>query len=196
MEKLKTDQEFGYGVSLNAGRPVHEGHTLFHFDTSMTEVEAIKELIGEFMDVSSPESIANFNRYKIDFGLSILDNMIIVLTEKMVKTNEYLGETQAELDDISHRIIKPSLSGRVMTADEKMSLIEMQESLLILRRDLKDTLAAQKVLIENLEKSRNFIFTMNQRMYKPKSKRFEKDPDFFIGKAVDNVTKVNIENKS
>lgn len=191
--KLKTDEEYGYTVSLNQDRPLPEGHDIFNFGTTKNEVAALSKIFNKYMNTTTLESTCKIPEYKIDFSLNFLDTMIIIVGKKMEQTIQYLEDIETQLNDISHRIIKPSLSGRVMTKEDKLKIYDMQEELLMRRRNIKDALSMQKVFIENMEKTRNFNLAMNQRMYSPKSERFQNDPGFYIDKKINKETRVNTE---
>lgn len=192
-DKLKKDEEYGYTVSLNEGRPLPEGHDIFNFGATKNEVAALSKIFNKYMNTTTLESTCKIPEYKIDFSLNFLDAMILIVTKKMEQTMQYLDDIETQLNDISHRIIKPSLSGRVMSKDDKLKIYDMQEELLMRRRNIKDALSMQKVFIENMERTRNFNLAMNQRMYSPKSERFQGDPGFYIDKKINKETRVNTE---
>lgn len=184
MDRLKTDDEYGYVVDLKYDRELPAGHTI-NIKNISTEIDALKKMFDRYMDTSTIEKACDIASHKIDFSVSFLDPMIIIMNSKMIETMKYLDDVEVQLQDISHRIIKPSLSGKVMSKEEKLKIYDMQEELLLRRRNLKDALSMQKVFIDNMEKTRNFNLSMNQRKYRPKSERFQPDPDFYIGKAAD-----------
>jgi hypothetical protein len=184
MGQLKTDETYGYAVDLKYGRELPYGHKL---DTRgiRTDVDALRKILDLYLDTSTMESTMDITNHKIDFSVTFLDAILLIVSEKLTKAFEYLADVDAQLQDISHRIIKPSLSGQAMGKEDKIAIYDMQEDLLIRRRNLKDAISILKVMQENIEKTRNFNLSMNNRMYRPKSERFQPDPDFYIGKAAD-----------
>lgn len=195
MDIFKPDKDFGVNISLTEDRSLPKGHKIFNLQYTDTEVDAIKKILDKYVNTSTLESACELNNHKIDFSITFLDSMIIIMTKKFEETEKYLKDVESELNDINHRIIKPTLSGNPLTKEEKIKIFDMQEELLVYRRNLKDSISIQKVFIENLEKTRNFILSMNQRMYTPKSERFQNDSEFYIKCNKNRDTRVNTTKK-
>lgn len=195
MDIFKPDKDFGVNISLTEDRSLPKGHKIFNLQYTDTEVDAIKKILDKYINTSTLDSACELNNHKIDFSITFLDSMIIIMTKKFEETEKYLKDVESELNDISHRIIKPTLSGNPLTKEEKIKIFDMQEELLVYRRNLKDSISIQKVFIENLEKTRNFILSMNQRMYTPKSERFQNDSEFYIKCSKNKDTRVNTTKK-
>lgn len=179
---FKTDAEYNYQVDLLPDRDIPVGHTGFDFNPNDTEVDALIKILDAYIDTSSPEKIFEFQHHKLDFSITVLDSMILILSGKKTMVQVYYDEVERQLEAINHRIIKPHIEGRVITTEEKLDIYNQNEALLVRRRNLKDTIAVLKVNIENLEKSRNFILGMNQRKYTPKTNRFKNDDRYQLGK--------------
>ena len=189
MVKFKTDDEYKFNISLPENRKLPKGNN-FDFHNNATDVEVLKEILDGYFDTSSLESTSQFPSYKMDFSINVIDAMIIITKEKLENTIKYFNNIESQLNDINHRIIKSGLYGNKMSKEEKLEIFDMQEELLMYRRKIKDTMSVEKVMVENFENIRNFILSMNQRKYKPKSNRFQNDDNFFIDKAA-NIYKDN-----
>lgn len=189
MVKFKTDDEYKFNISLPENRKLPKGNN-FDFHNNTTDVEVLKEILDGYFDTSSLESTSQFPSYKMDFSINVIDAMIIITKEKLENTIKYFNNIESQLNDINHRIIKSGLYGNKMSKEEKLEIFDMQEELLMYRRKIKDTMSVEKVMVENFENIRNFILSMNQRKYKPKSNRFQNDDNFFIDKAA-NIYKDN-----
>lgn len=189
MVKFKTDDEYRFNISLPENRKLPKGNN-FDFHNNTTDVEVLKEILDGYFDTSSLESTSQFPSYKMDFSINVIDAMIIITKEKLENTIKYFNNIESQLNDINHRIIKSGLYGNKMSKEEKLEIFDMQEELLMYRRKIKDTMSVEKVMVENFENIRNFILSMNQRKYKPKSNRFQNDDNFFIDKAA-NIYKDN-----
>ena len=183
MGMFKSDADYNYQVDLLPDRDMPPGHTGFGFTAGDTEVEALGKILDAYMDTSSPESIFEFQHHKLEFSITFLDSMILILSDKRAIVEAYYDEVEKQLEAVNHRILKPYVDGRVLTNEEKLDIYNQNETLLVQRRNLKDTIAVLKVNIENLEKSRNFIFGMNQRKYTPKTDKFKNDDRYQLGKV-------------
>lgn len=191
---FKTDKEYGFVVDLKDERGLPEGHSLC-FDDCCSDVRALQKILDMYIDVSSRESIESANDHKMDFALNFIDSMIVIMRNKNVVALNSLNEVEAELNDVNHRIVKPTLSGRTLSKEEKLEIYDLQEELLIQRRRIKDIFTIQKVFIENMEKTRNFILSMNQRFYSPKSDRFKEDKNFYMDKIAPTKNNTRLQIK-
>jgi hypothetical protein len=178
MDTFKTDKEYGYVVNLEDGRPFQEGYDV-GLSADDTDVTALQKIFDAYLDTSSPEKTVSFIEHKLDFCIKVIDTMTLILKGKIQTVSDQLNEVQHELDDISHRMSKAYLVGKTFTTKEKLEMFDLQQELVIQRRNLKDTLVAMRVVNENFEKSRNFIFGMNRRQYSPKSARFREDEEYY-----------------
>ena len=190
MGRFKSDAEYNYQVELLPDRSMPDGHTGFGFTSHDTEVEVLNKILDAYIDTSSPEEIFKFQNHKLEFSVTFLDSIILILTDKRTIVQSYYDEVEKQLEAVNHRILKPYVDGRVLTKDDKLEIYDEQEKLLVQRRNLKDTIAVLKVNIDNLEKSRNFILGMNQRKYTPKTDKFKNDDRYQLGK-VSKQTHVN-----
>lgn len=191
---FKTDKEYGFVVDLKDERGLPEGHNLC-FDNCCTDVEAMKMILDMYIDPSSRESIESTNEHKMDFALNFIDSMIVIMREKNVVVLDALNEVETEINDVNHRIVKPTLSGRTLSKEEKLEIYDLQEGLLLQRRKIKDVFTIQKVFIENMEKTRNFILSMNHRFYSPKSDRFKEDKNFYMDKIAPTKNNTRVQTK-
>lgn len=176
---FKSDKEYGYQISLSDDRPFPPGHEL-GFTNDDTEVTVIQKILDAFIDTTNADSISEFANYKLEFSLSVLDPFCIVLTKKIADISKELEELGTQEADIHHLMTRPYLAGTTITSTEKVAIYDKHEAILIKRRNVKDTLSALQVLLENLQKSRNFILGMNRRAYSAKSNEFKTDPVFPI----------------
>lgn len=174
---FKTDDAYGYHISLEEDRSLQAGHDV-GLTSEDTDVTALKKIFDSYIDTSSPDKTAEFIDHKLDFSVTVLDSMYLVLRDKVKEANEQFEEVERELGDISHRMSKTYLSGKTFTSEEKVDMFDKQQELLVRRRNLKDSLTVMRVLMENFEKSRNFILGMNRRQYSAKSNRFKEDPEY------------------
>ena len=179
---FKSDADYNYQVELLPDREMPSGHTGFNFNDTDTEVTALNKILDAYIDTSSIESVGNFQHHKMEFSITFLDSMILILSRKKATVQSYYDEVEKQLEAINHRILKPYVDGRVLTDQEKLDIYSQYETLLIQRRNLKDTIAILKVNVENFEKSRNFILGMNQRKYTPKTDKFKNDDRYQLGK--------------
>lgn len=191
---FKTDKDYGFAVDLKDDRPLPDGHNLY-FGNCCNDVEALQKILDMYVDVSTRETIESVNDHKMDFALNFIDAMVITMKEKNNIVLESLNEVEAELNDVNHRIVKPNLSGRTLTKEEKLEIYDLQEGLLLQRRRIKDVFTIQKVFIENMEKTRNFILSMNQRFYSPKSDRFKEDKNFYMDKIAPTKNNTRVQTK-
>lgn len=182
MIKFKSDADYNYQVELTPDRDMPVGHKGFNFDIQDTEVNVLKKVLDAYIDTSDMSTIMEFTNHKLDFSIIFIDAMILILSDKRAIIQAYFDEVDKQLEAINHRMIKPYVDGRVLAKEEKLEIYDMQEELLVERRNLKDTIAVLKVIVENLEKSRNFILGMNQRKYTPKTDKFKNDADYQLGK--------------
>ena len=179
---FKSDADYNYQIDLLPDRDIPSGHTGFGFTENDTEVDAISKILDAYIDTSSPESIFEFQHHKMEFSVTFLDSMILILSDKKATVQAYYDEVEKQLEAVNHRVLKPYVDGRVLTNEEKLDIYDQNEKLLVQRRNLKDTIAVLKVNVENLEKSRNFILGMNQRKYTPKTDKFKNDDRYQLGK--------------
>ena len=175
----KPDKEYDTRISLEDNRQLPNGHT-FHHAGEHSDVEVIDKILSGWFNDENIETISEFSDYKMDFALTYIDTMIIIMNEKMNTTRKYFEEIEHQSEAISHRIIKPFLSGKPINKEEKLEIYDLQENILVKRRKLKDTLSIMGVFIENMEKTRNFILSMNTRYYTPKSDKFKNDEKYNI----------------
>ncbi len=178
--EFKTDEEYGYNISLTDDRKYPEGHNVFDFKPNDTEVTALQKIFDKYIDTSDLESVSKFAKYKLDFSMNVLDVICLILTEKIEETNTLYKELDDQLTDVSHRMTS-SITGKSFSPEEKIKLFDLQEDLLNRRRDVKDTIVMMEILCENIKRSRNFIFGMNKRQYNAKSQRFRDDDDYSYG---------------
>ena len=176
---FKRDEAYGYKVSLDENHSFAEGHhNVFELSEDDTEVTALQKILDVYFDTESLDSLSSFIDYKIDFSISFLDTICLILSSKLEEMDEEYEELERQGNDISHRMTKGELTGQVFTAEEKIEMFDLQQSILVKRRRAKDTLTVMRVLLENMEKSRNFILGMNRRQFTPSSDRFRNDPEF------------------
>lgn len=178
-DKLKPDREFGYCIDLNSNRNYSEGHKL-GFDRNDTEVSALQKILNAYIDTTSIKNLSKFPGYKIDFALSIFDTIYLVTKEKLDAANIQFTELNKELTDIAHRMTKTFLGEQYFSNEEKIKIFNDQQELLNQRRLLKDTICVLRVIMEHIEKIRNFILGMNRRQYRPKSQRYKNNDDFIL----------------
>ena len=186
MDMFKPDTEYSCQIELLPDRDIPKGHEGFGFTEKDTEVDALTKILDKYIDVSDINKAVSFCNHKIDFSVTFLDSLIIILSDKKATMQAYYEEVDKQHEAINHRMIKPYVDGRMLTNEEKLEVYNMLEKLLVERRNLKDAIALLKVNIENLEKSRNFILGMNQRKYTPKTERFKNDSRFQLGKSKEN----------
>lgn len=196
MSGFKTDSEFGYHVSLDDDHSFAEGHNIFELCEDDTEVSALQKILDCYFDTETLDSIAGFNDYKIDFSISFLDTICLIFKQKIKEVNIQFNELERQCTDITHHMTKPELTGQAFTAEEKIKLFDEQQALLIQRRRVKDTLSIMRALLENMEKSRNFILGMNRRMYSPKSEKFKDDPEYKFESKDRQTAGTNISNNA
>lgn len=193
--KFKTDEEYNYRISLDENRSLPQGHEV-GLTGEDTDVSAIMKILDSYIDTSTPDTTITFINHKLDFSVTVLDSMCIILRDKVRDVEAQFIESEKELEDISHKMTRAYLVGKTFTSHEKVEMFNIQQELFIRRRDLKDTLTAMKVVMENLEKSRNFILGMNRRQYNPKSERFKDDPEYACisreEHAANNSTNVSV----
>ena len=176
---FKRDEMYGYKVSLDENHTFAEGHhNVFELNEDDTEVTALQKILDVYFDTESLDSLSKFIDYKIDFSISFLDTICLILTTKLNEMNSEYEELERQGNDIAHRMTKGELTGQVFTKEEKIEMFDMQQAILVKRRRAKDTLTVMRVLLENMEKSRNFILGMNRRQFSPSSNRFQGDPEF------------------
>jgi len=192
---FKSDKDFGYHVSLVDGREYAEGHSLFGLNATDTEVTALQKILDKYFDTTSLDGIASFADYKLDFSISFLDTICLIMNEKIAETNAQFRELEDQLSDISHRMT-PSLSGQQFTTEQKVELFDMQRDLLSKRRNVKDALTVMRVFADNIEQVRNFVLGMNRRQYSAKSQMFSDDVNYHYGAKdtsdAKNPTKVSV----
>lgn len=183
---FKSDKDYNYKINLEDDRELPQGHPMGFTETD-TDVTAIKKMLDAYVDTTSADTIVQFIDRKLDFSVTFLDSMCLILRDKVNIIEKELCESERELDDISHKMTRAYLVGKTFTSHEKVEMFNIQQELFIKRRDLKDTMTAMKVLWENIEKSRNFILGMNRRMYGPKSERFKNDPEYIYISREENA---------
>lgn len=184
---FKSDEEYGYKISLDDERSYARGYT-FGFDETDTDVSALRKIVNGWFDVSDIDHIKAFADYKLDFSINVLDTLVLALTEKVEKVRKEFTELEEESNDIAHRITKRYMTGKPVSPKEKIQIYDEHEEVLVQRRKVKDTLSVLEAILDNMVKSRNFILSMNQRQYRAKSTRYRGDPEFNIGSKVDNLT--------
>lgn len=183
MVEFKKDSEYSTPISLTPTRDLPEGHKGFQFSKEDNEVSVVQKILDGYIDTSSMETILSFYDHKIDFGVTFIDSMIIVLTDKCTIIQAQYDEIEKQLEAISHRMIKPFIDGSTTSNSEKLEIYEQQEQLLIQRRSLKDSIAVLRVCIENFENTRNFILGMSKRKYTPQTEKFKNDERFQLGRG-------------
>lgn len=184
---FKTDEEYGYKISLDDERVYARGYT-FGFTETDTDVTALRKIIDGWFDVSDIEHIKAFADYKLDFSINVLDTLVLAFTEKVEKVRKEFAELEDESNDISHRITKAYLTGKTVTPKEKIQVYDEHEKVLVQRRKVKDTLSILEAVLDNMIKSRNFILSMNQRQYRAKSNKYKGDPNFDMESKVEVYT--------
>lgn len=184
---FKTDEDYGYKISLDDERTYARGYT-FGFTETDTDVTALRKIIDGWFDVSDIEHIKAFADYKLDFSINVLDTLVLAFTEKVEKVRKEFAELEDESNDISHRITKAYLTGKTVTPKEKIQVYDEHEKVLVQRRKVKDTLSVLEAVLDNMIKSRNFILSMNQRQYRAKSTKYKGDPNFDMQSKVDIYT--------
>ena len=182
MKDAKHDKEYETNISLEDGRPLPYGHR-YHHSGERTDVAVMDKLLSNYFGDASCDTLCEFSDYKIDFALNYLDSIIIIMKDKYEKAKECFNEVERQSQAVSHRIIKPFLSGKPLTKEEKLEIYDLQEEILIKRRKIKDTLSVIGVFIDNTEKTRNFILGMNNRGYTPKADKFKNDDKYMISPA-------------
>lgn len=183
---FKSDEDYGYHISLDDDRDYPEGHNSFDFNKTDTEVTALQKIFDQYFNTETLDAVAEFTNHKLDFGVSFFDVICLIMKEKMKDVNIQFSELENQLSDISHRMT-PGLGGQTFTTEEKVEMFDLQQDLLNKRRNVKDVLTVMRVILENAEKSRNFIFGMNRRQYSAKSQRFSEDENYHYS-AKDNVS--------
>lgn len=181
---FKTDEEYGYKISLDDEREYARGYA-FGFSETDTDVSALRKIIDGWFDVSDVEHIKLFADYKLDFSINVLDTLVLALTEKVEKVRREFEELEYESNDIAHRITKAYLTGKPVSPKEKIQVYDQHEEVLVQRRKVKDTLSILEAILDNMVKSRNFILSMNQRQYRAKSIKYRGNPEFDMGSRVD-----------
>lgn len=187
MVEFKKDSDYSTPISLTPVRDLPEGHKGFQFNKDNSEVEALQKILDAYIDTSSMESMLSFYEHRIDFGVTFIDSMIIMMTDKRSVVQAQYDDIEKQLEAISHRMIKPFIDGTMPTNAEKLEIYEQQERLLIQRRNLKDLIAVLKVSIENFENTRNFILGMSKRKYTPQTEKFKNDERFQLGRRSRNI---------
>ena len=187
MARFKTDEEYGYNINFTKDRHLPAGHD-FNITNHDDEVSALEKILNGYFDVSSIEKASELTNYKMDFGIVFLDSIIQILSKKYSIVNEYAEELDKQTSDMSHKMTIPYLSGQTISKEEKLEAYETLEKIYVQRRKIKDTLSILRVTIENFEKTRNFIVSMNRRQYSPKSKKFHGDKSFRIHSAIESST--------
>lgn len=175
MVEHKTDAEYGLQVSLDPDRALVPGYPI---PPVSNDVKALQEIIDSYINVDSTESLIKFMDCKVDFAVSFLDSIYLIVSKKYDIASKYYEDLDNELTDISHNILRPYMGGRVIDKEEKLQIYEEQERVLLYRRDIKDSLTVMKILMENIEKARNFILGMNKRQYSSRSTRYRSDPNY------------------
>lgn len=176
---FKRDEEYGYQISLKDDRPFLEGHQI-GFTKDDTEVTAIQKILDAYIDTSTPDAIAEFPSYKMEFSINVLDSFCIALVKKIDKMTKELDEIKMQEEDIQHLMTKPYLTGQTISPNEKIEIYNRHEKIVVNRRNIKDAIVALQVVLENTEKARNFILGMNRRIYSAKSAKYRDDPSFRI----------------
>lgn len=187
MVAFKKDSAFNTPLSLAPDRELPVGHNGFNFNECTDEISALQAIIDEYIDTTSLETILTFYEHKIDFSVTFIDSLILILSKKYSLIHEQYDETEKQLEAISHRMIKPFIDGGTTTNAEKLEIYEQQEHLLIQRRNLKDSIAVLKVCIENFENARNFVLGMSKRRYTPQTDKYKNDDRFQLGKCNKNI---------
>ena len=181
---FKTDEDYGYCIELSNSRKPLSGHKL-GFDKNDTEVSAIAKILQAYFNTESIEKLIKFSEYKLEFALSVIDSFYLSAKDILIKGNDQYDELEKQLTDLAHKMTKNKIGGYEFSVDEKIEIFDIYQELLNKRRLLKDTLAVLRVLVDNMEKTRNFILGMNRRNFTPKSQRFKDDEDFVL-KSKDN----------
>ena len=195
----KTDKEYGYLTELPKDRSLPEGHQIDITDISgltispdghniITDVKLIEHILNSYIDVSTIDNAASFSNYKLDFGIVFIDTMWQVMYSKFLDMASYCSELDRQVSDIQHRMTKPYLLGQTISREDKLILYEILEDVCIKRRQIKDTMVVIKTFLENIDKIKNSILSMNKRQYFPKSDRFQGDKTF----EITNNEKINI----
>lgn len=188
--EFKTDEEYGYQVSLTEDRDFVAGHN-FGFNKTDTEVTVLQKIMDAYIDTTDIESATKFMSHKLDFSISFLDTICLILMEKIQEISALYDEIERQIQDVAHRISKSHLSGCTCTNEEKIEIFDLQTELYAHRRDIKDGLTSMRVLLENMERSRNFFLGMNRRQYNPKSERFNGNPDYQCGPKESKSTELH-----
>ena len=178
-DEFKRDDAYGYQVSLKDNRDYMPGHQI-GFTADDTDVTALQKILDAYIDTTSTDSMGEFASYKLEFALLFLDTICISLIKKIEKISKEYNELEIQEEDISHLMTKPYLTGKTIPTYEKVKIYDMHENIVVARRNIKDTMVALRVMLENTEKARNFILGMNRRHYSAKSSKFRDDPRFKI----------------
>ena len=178
-EDFHTDKEYGYCVELSNTRPLPIGHKI-GFTSEDTEVTAIQKIFNAYFNTESIESLIHFSEYKLEFALTVIDALYLVAKNILDEGNKQFNELEMQLTDIAHKMTKNKIEGYNFSKSEKVEIFDTQQDLYNKRRLLKDTLSILRVIIDNMEKTRNFILGMNRRNFTPKSQRFKDDDGFAL----------------
>lgn len=182
---LKTDEEYGYHITLKDGRPFPEGNRIHGVNLGATDVEMLRAIMDLYIPSSSVEDLEKFTSHKMDFSVNVLDTLTLICKDKYKYANDILIELERQETDIAHKILKPILTGQQLTVEEKLKIYDEQEKLFITRRHVKDTVLVLKIMAENFENMRNYILGMNKRRFLPSSDKYSGMEDFSIQSQID-----------